>query len=206
MKSIITLKKIFFVLLTAALFLLSFSLQKSYAQTPYKASVGAMLYGNAAGPSFKAFLTDNVAFQTDFLYKVTVTGHSYLKEDLWGENKKETDPVLYSALEACLNLVYQNKLKKDDSSNWFWFVGGGVSLGHQYVGANGKFGTNVIIGLEYVFKKPIAIQIEFRPGYAMLYNSTGEIEMVWFQTEKNPWSHFDWLVGFTLRYTFKKKL
>ena len=183
-----------------AVLLLCIPCENIKAQSPYKASVGGVVYaGIAAGPSFKAFFTDKVAFQVDFLFRGTATGNLDLKENTCG-------PVLYFALETDLNIVYQKKLK--ETSNWFWFIGGGVGMGRQLIAGNGKFGANVILGFEYVCEKiPLTIQLDLRPGYAMLYNlDSDELNKVqYFDPVKSPWSHFDWLAGLTLRYAFKEK-
>ena len=164
---------------------------KSYAQSPYKASVGGAVYGIALGPSFKSFFTDKVAFQTDIFFKGTITG------------SKKDNFVLYFVLETDLNIMYQKKLK----DKLFGFIGGGVSHGYTF-SENGKFGVNTIGGLEFVFKKiPLSIQLDLRPGYGLLYNvNNNPIPEDFFSSElKTPWSHFDWTIAFILRYTFKEK-
>ena len=175
---------------------------KTNAQVPYKASVGGIMpYTSlAVGPSFKFFFTDNVAFQTDILVKGVLTGGVDVDK-----NKISFAP--YLSIEANMNVIYQKKLKENSISELFWLMGGGVSFGYSWTPGNGKFGVNTLFGLEYVFmNKPIAIQIDFRPGYGLLFNSSVDsyVEAIFF-THTNPWSHFDWFIGGTLRYTFKQK-
>ena len=194
MKSI---RKILLVAVGAVLFVTA--CEKSYAQSPYKASVGGLLpYSSIMGPSFKAFFTDKVAFQTDIFYKAAFVGTI------------EYGIALYASLETNTNIVYQKKLKDEKRSELFYFVGGGVSLGYEIFDGNGKFGVNSIFGLEYVFKNtPIAFQMDLRPGYGLLYNLNDiPVQVGWIfspPVNKNPWSHFDWAIGFTLRYAFKEK-
>ena len=187
-------------ILLLGMFYLCMICEKSYAQSPYKASVGGVLYpSTAVGPSFKAFFTDKVAFQTDVFLKVVLAG---------GKDVDINRIVLafYLSVETNVNFIYQKKIKEKENLELFWLTGGGVSLGYSWTPGSGKFGVNAIMGIEYVFKeKPLAIQIDFRPGYGLLFNSNyNYVEAVFFE-HKNPWSHFDWLIAFTLRYTFKEK-
>jgi hypothetical protein len=193
-------KKITFYLIAVILLCLPYN--KISAQAPYKASIGGMpYYGTflAIGPSFKFFLNDNVAFQSDILYRATLTGAFIERRIAF---------ALYTVLETNTNFMYQKKLKDKKSSELFGFIGGGINFGINFgflpVEGCGKFGTNAIFGLEYVYKNiPLAIQIDLRPGYGVLFHPSGEIDV--FNTVKTPWSHFDWMFGFTLRYTFKEK-
>ena len=188
-------KKLTLILIASTL--LCFSNQKTTAQAPYKASIGGMLSPlipvmGVAGFSVKSFCTDYFAFETDIYLKMMFTGD--LKDGV----------AFYSSYVANINFIYQKKLKEKENSNLFWFMGGGVSLGFTFIG-NAKFGTNAIMGLEYVFlKKPLAIQMDLRPGYGILFSSYSRINGDWIPN-KNPWSHFDWYLGWTFRYTFKEK-
>jgi len=176
---------------------------KSYAQSPYKSSVGGFspYPATAVGPSFKAFFTDNVAFQTDILFRAVFT---------CGVTEKGSEGVLYFLLESATNVVYQKKFKDKKKYELFWFTGGGVNFGYQFQGY-GKFGTNAMVGFELCAKKiPLAFQMDVRPGYAMLFSPDGSsIEIPWIfgyrYIHKSPWSHLDWLITFTFRYTFKEK-
>ena len=189
-----------FTLIFIATILLCFSCEKGMAQAPYKASVGGVLpYTSLAfGPSVKAFVTDKVVFQTDILFKAVLTFGT-------DADSKNIAFAPYLCVETNMNVIYQKKLKDKITSELFWLTGGGVSLGYSLFPGSGKFGVNAIFGIEYVFKnKPLAIQIDFRPGYGLLFNSDDIVQAIFF-THKNPWSHFDYFFGATLRYTFKEK-
>ena len=163
-------------------------------QTPYSVSVGGMISPLCpnGGASFKTFFTNNMSFQADIYFKTMLTGA--IKEGY----------AIYSSCVINTNFMYQKKLKEQKTSELFWFIGGGISLGCTMAG-NAKFGTNTIVGLEYVFKIPLTIQIDMRPGYGMLFSSDNELKGITLHSTKNPWSHFDWLLGLTLRYTLKNK-
>jgi len=189
-------KKIY--LLLTAIILLCLPCNEVMAQAPYKASVGGMLPSLLAlGPSSKFFFSEHLAFQVDILYKITLTG-------VISENRIYFGGV-YPTVELNISMMYQKKIKEKKASELFWFIGGGLSLGCEVLGPNGKFGANAILGLEFVFKNsPIALQIDMRPGYGMLFNSGDKLNDYFFIPVTNPWSHFDWLIGITLRYTFKE--
>lgn len=173
------------------------------SQVPYKSSIGGkVLVTNAVGPSFKTFISEKIAFQSDLVCKYVFTAHI---------DKIESFCVAYTSLENITNVMYEDKCKKLETNvaNIFWFLGGGVSIGHEYHGY-GKFGINTISGLELVFKQvPLAFQFDIQPGCGMLYyilNEREELGGLFFPTftpNTNPWFHFDWTAGFTLRYTFK---
>lgn len=175
----------------------------SEAQSPYRVSLGGVVYGNALGPSLKVFLTNNIAIQTDILYKGVITGCTY------------NAFILYFLLETSTNVFYQKKFKEKDTYELCWLMGGGVSLGFQFNkfgfdfgDGNGKFGINAIMGFELCAKKiPLTFQMDFRPGYALLFNSGENLNTYgwWSPPNKNPWSHFEWLIAFTFRYKFKNK-
>jgi hypothetical protein len=48
--------------------------------------------------------------------------------------------------------------------------------------------------------------MDLRPGYGMLFNSGEKLNGGGYIPANNPWSHFDWTLAFTLRYTLKKKI
>ena len=164
---------------------------KITAQAPYRVSAGGMPLG--IGPSFKFFLKDKVAFQSDILLRETITG-GYIDNELY--------PAFHATLETNSSLMRQKKLKDKKSSELFGLIGGGISLGYA-IESGGKFGVNAIFGLEYVFRNGItSIQIDLRPGYSVLLNYGGEINLPW-NSFKSPWSHFDWMFGITFRRIHK---
>ena len=179
-----------------ATILLCLSCYNTMAQAPYKASIGGLLGYLGMGTSFKTFFTEHISFQTDIFGKLVLTMQA---------DESNLGAALYPALELNTNVMYQKRIKERKKSELFWVIGGGLSLGCDLLHGNGKFGANVIIGWEYVFKnKPLAFQIDLRPGYGMLFNS-GDILKEGLHPAINPWHHFDWLVGFTFRYAFKEK-
>ena len=184
-------------LILIASILLCLSCEKIMAQTPYKASIGGMFSPflpvmGVGGLSFKSFCTDHLVYQTDIYLKMMITG------DL------DEAAAFYTSYVVNANLIYQKKMKEQEKSNLFWFMGGGVSLGFTFIG-NAKFGANAIMGIEYVFsQKPLSIQMDLRPGYGILFSSFSRINGVWIPND-NPWHHFDWYMGVTFRYTFKEK-
>lgn len=140
------------------------------------------------GVSIKTFLTDNFAYQTDIFYGAKIT------------RTKIDGIVAYLAVESNTNVMYQKKLKEKKKSELYGLIGGGISLGCGVLQSFGKFEVNTIIGLEYVWKNsPLSFQIDFRPGCGMLFLGKGLAPY-----SKDPFFHFDWLLGITLRYTFKK--
>ena len=172
--------------------------QEKKARVPYKVSVGAMASYFAIGFSSKFFFCKHTAFQTELLWKGVFSPY---KDDYYNE----IFLAAYVNLETNLNIIYQKKIKEKKNSELFCLVGGGTSFGYDFT-VRGKFGLNTIVGLEYVFKKKtLAIQIDFRPGYGMLFTFDGSDVKESFSSHKTPWHHYDWLIGFTLRYVFKKK-
>jgi hypothetical protein len=168
-------------------------------QAPYKASVGGMFPSFLTmGASSKIFFNECGAFQAELLFK---TVFAIGKKDIsFGDIT-----AIYSNLETNLNIIYQKKIKEKKNAELFWLIGGGISFGYNFE-VQGKFGVNTIVGLEYVFKKkPLALQIDFRPGYGMLFSFDSSNVKGFFFEHESPWPHFDWLFGFTLRYTLKDK-
>lgn len=169
------------------------------AQAPYKHGIGAVV-GTMYGPSYKTFLTDNIALSVDLDVKICPTR---IKEDLFGEEYSYTLDVF--DFEANPNIMYEKNITK----GLYWFAGGGVSLGYNFAFGvsflgmmdkeyckQGKFGINAIGGLEYKFKAPVALQFDFRPGYGMMFYQYGK---------KKKWAtehYFDWGLGVSVRYTF----
>jgi len=167
----------------------------TFDHPPYKHAVGGLLPPTCLGFSYKTFFQENFAFQTDLFYTVTVTGRI--------ENK-DIHLALYPTIDINFNLLYENKINEKRNADLFWFIGGGIQAGYAF--GNGKVGVNTLLGLEYVFlNKPISLQLDVRPGWSMLFNFDNELKKNFFHPKNNPWSHFDWLIGLTLRYTINEK-
>ena len=95
----------------------------------------------------------------------------------------------------------------------YGFAGGGVSLGYSWNGWYplyqhhinyyyythgwdlGKFGINAILGLEYKLNIPLTLQLDFRPGYGMLFGEE-------YYGYANVWNYFDWSLNAGVRYAF----
>jgi hypothetical protein len=142
-----------------------------YAQSPYKQSAG-IVGGFFNGLSYKTFaIGDNVALQTDLGAKLGIND----ARQFWG-------------IDINPNIMYQHKIS---ASNFFWFLGGGWSLGYVFTDLDcGKFGANVIGGIEYKFNSPISLQLDYRPGYGLLFG------------KHFSESYFDWGLNLSVRYTF----
>ncbi|MBO4489002.1 MAG: hypothetical protein J5741_05020 [Bacteroidales bacterium] len=158
----------------------------AFAQAPYKHSVGATV-GNFNAFSYKTFLTNHLALQLDLGYKYTIGANKYGNMNI-------------STLELNPNLMYEGHF----TGGLYGFIGGGVSLGYSwfygvydvwwfdtsYRYDYGKFGANGILGLEYKFNIPLTLQLDFRPGYGMLFNRDYDL------------GYFDWSANLGVRYTF----
>jgi len=173
--------------------------QTSLSQPPYKSSVGGMLY-NPLGVSFKISLKENIFLQTDIFY--TIYAYPYREDSSIYWN-------IYPSVESNTNIMYQKKLKETQGVDLFWFIGGGITLGCCIIPLSGKSGVNAFTGVECVFKKdkPLSLQIDFRPGYAVLYKPNYEqsSDFLFSGPPKMPASHFNCLFTFTLRRAFIKK-
>lgn len=155
------------------------------AQAPYRHGIGVTA-GTLDAASYKTFFSDHLALQADLGYKYILTA---------GENNVRNFAV--QSIELNPNIMYE----KDITKGFYLFGGGGISLGYSwiydltwsaYTKYNfGKFGINAIAGGEYKFEKiPLALQIDFRPGYGLLF------------TKQPAWNYFDWSVCASARYTF----
>lgn len=158
------------------------------AQAPYKHGIGGVV-GSFNGFTYKTFFTDHLALSVDLGNSFIVTAGEYVSNiDLY-------------TLQLNPNLMYQGHFV----AGLYGLIGGGVSLGwnwgpykyidDRWVGRRdvreiGKFGVNAIMGLEYKFNIPLALQLDFRPGYGLLF------------TDDPGWNHFDWNLSLSVRYAF----
>ena len=182
-------KSKFLVALLCAMFCVGGALN---AQAPYRHSVGGVGC-TMWGFSYKTFLSEHVALSVDLGNQFIQTG---------GEDWPQVD--VYS-IELNPNLMYEFS----SNSRLHSFIGAGVTLGYnwemgiwhiwysggtrdtyKYLGNGMKAGANVIAGLEYIFKIPLAVQLDFRPGYGV------------FIKDNVRWNHFDWNLCLGIRYTF----
>ena len=159
------------------------------AQAPYKNSFGVTV-GNMQALSFKTFGGNHFAFQVDLGTKITCTdgrvknNYTFSGWDIW-------------TLELNPNFIFQGRL----AGNLYGLVGIGASIGYSWNTISwgwfgttrsdfGKCGANGIIGMEYKFSAPVALQFDFRPGYGCLF------------AEHFDAHYFDWSVNLGVRYTF----
>lgn len=158
------------------------------AQAPYKNGFGVSV-GNMQALTFKTFAGNHFAFQLDLGTKITCTdgrvknNYNFSGLDIW-------------TLELNPNFIFQGRL----AGNLYGFVGIGASIGYSWNTFSwgwfssrsdfGKCGANGIIGMEYKFNAPVALQFDFRPGYGCLF------------AEHFDAHYFDWSVNLGVRYTF----
>ncbi len=161
----------------------------------YKMSIGGIV-GNMEGASFKMFFTEKIALEADLGVKFVRTTSSY-KDSYIGRYRY---PVSFGTFELNPNIVYQGGIKSWNAGEFGWFAGGGVSIGYAfgwglggYGIGSGKFGVNAMGGVEFTFAKiPLTLQFDFRPGYGLLFGN-GYTQ-----------SLFDWTVGLSARYVFRR--
>lgn len=174
-----------FILLVSFIAIASGSL---FAQD-YKNSIGVVA-GSLNGLSYKTFIKEKVALQTDLAFGLIATRGSmnYYGYTIVGEEHAWT-------FQLQPNLYYQNNILDANWGNIAALVGGGVSLGYaEEFGSSihlGKAGFNAIAGVEFILKNtPITIGLDFRPGYGVLFNDMLALHM------------FDWALAANVRYCF----
>lgn len=161
-----------------------------YAQT-YQHSVG-LVVGSLNGVSYKTFLGENFALQTDLAFGVVATQ---------GGTEVATDEVRYWDFQVNPNAYYQKEVASFSWGTLSAYGGGGLSIGMaKYLGSYsmplmGKWGINAIAGVECgVNNLPIVFALDFRPGYGMLfYGDYGYTMTV---------NTFDWALAASVRYVF----
>ena len=172
------------------------------AQAPYKEGVGLIL-GTSQAFSYKAFLTKHFAIQVDLGTKYCYVYGSHL----W-------------SADVAPNFMYEGRLVKglygfvglggSIGYNWqpnYYIIG--LEPGNAgYISNpdpddpnpnsvtrrsvhNCKAGANGFFGLEYKFDIPLALQLDFRPGYRCI-----------FAVNKFADHKFDWGLNLGVRYTF----
>ena len=172
------------------------------AQAPYKESIGLTL-GTSQAFSYKAFPTNHFAIQVDLGSKYCYVYGSHL----W-------------SVDIAPNFMYEGRLYKglygfaglggSIGYNWqpFYYI---IGLEPGDAGYNPnpnpgdpnpnsvtrrsvhncKAGANGFFGLEYKFDIPLAMQLDFRPGYRCI-----------FAVNKFTDHKFDWGLNFGVHYTF----
>ena len=182
-------KNIRFIILFIALF--AGIVFHANAQAPYKNGIGVSV-GNMQALTFKTFGGNHFAFQVDLGTKYITTNGRFKNINLEG--------VDFWTFDLTPNIMFEGRL----GGNLYCLVGLGASIGYcwntiQYQDILGiwhtrsdfgKCGANGIFGMEYKFKAPLAMQLDFRPGYGCLF------------AEHYDAHYFDWSVNLEVRYTF----
>ena len=205
------------------------------AQCPYKHSIGGIV-GNFSAFSYKTFVSEHFSMNFDVGYKLTPTFYSCTysctskdEKSSWISNSIYRNT--FCSVELNPNFMYEGNFTK----GLYGFAGGGISLGycwntlnglcvigpgpHVYGQGNlqetkldafnaGEIGINAIFGLEYAFNFPLALSIDFRPGYGMIFwkryydlvavPSNEPIK----QKSSMQYHFFDWGLCFGIRYLF----
>ena len=181
---------------------------------PYNSSFG-IVAGCLNGLSFKVFPDDKFSISLELGVKATAAwGIQGYGE--WHQYDYMTDYYYYWDWYNFTTTPYTlelnvNFLREDHFvAGLYGLIGGGPSIGWhfrnnipyysydyyyshwpRYRNNNGKAGVNLMIGLEYVFQVPIALQVDFRPGYGLIFNYEYTAH------------YFDWGVNLGFRYAFK---
>lgn len=153
---------------------------------PYKNSIGVSLQ-SLNGIAYKTFCTDHFAIQADLGLKFTI-----------GASRDFAYTIEFiQTVEAAVDFMAEANLFK----GLYGFIGAGPSLGYCWnLGREyqdhyeyydfAKVGASALFGLEYKLNIPLTIQLDFRPGYGLLF---GDDYLV---------SYFDWAFNAGVRYTF----
>lgn len=179
---------------------------------PYKHSLG-IVAGNINGISYKTFVRKHFAIELDLAgCEVSLCSFRdyYEYYDNYNYQSKYYEYIrTVSAMSGPvlhLNFLYQGHFTK----GLYGMVGGGINIGYSFTPelrkayrpnmynnpyANweefGKAGAGALLGLEYVFEKPVALQFDFRPGYGILFS------------DLDYYNFFDWSLCLSVRYVFK---
>ena len=187
---------------TTGIFCAPSSEEEKKIQAPYKHSIGGIMHIFAYGPSYKVFFSKKIALQTDVFLKLLLTEG----DASWGTL------AIYSSVSINANLIYNKQLRTNNSYDLFLLMGSGASFGITPIQVNRKLGANVIMGVEFVYKSLLTIQLDVRPGYGFLFNPPGRLDYIkggeLFELHTyplySPWHHFDWSFGITIRKAYKK--
>ena len=160
----------------------------------YKNSIG-IVAGSLNGLSYKTFVKENVAVQTDLAFGLLATRGTvyYAGYAFSGEEHVWT-------FQLQPNVYYQKNIHDVAWGGIDAFVGGGASLGYaEEFGSDlslGKFGLNAIAGIELILvDAPITVGLDFRPGYGMLFANIEDYMPITMHV-------FDWALAASVRYRF----
>lgn len=165
----------------------------------YRHGLGFVV-GSKEGFSYKGFFTDNLAIQVDAAWQINRTVGCLQ----YASYSSDTRNLSFWDASINPNLLWQDEAVRFSWGSLDWFAGGGLSAGvagpfnnsrYDYLEEDmfGKLGVNAIGGVELAFRQPIALSLDFRPGYALgVFNSDSEYRV----------HAFDWAATIGLRYTF----
>ena len=144
-----------------------------------------------SGITYNYFLSEKLSFQTDFFNKSLLT-HNWI--------------YLPFVLELSENIVFWQLFSQKNKVAYHVIVGGGI---------NGaliptpspiwKVGVNTLVGLGMKFQGRLeSIQIDFRPGYGLLFWDKNSDIGFSCLIPHNPHHCFDWSVNISFRFKIKK--
>ncbi len=181
----------------------------------YKRSAGIVV-GTMEGFSYKRFYGENIAIQTDIMWKIIpTTGTTFIRSKTivddnssdWTEPIKGSGSMTSWSFECNPNMIYQKHIKTFDKCGLYWYAGGGVSVGFgrnfsDVDGLAGKFGINAIGGIECSFDLPLTLFADFRPGYGLFFDSVFASYGGLTTKVRSNTNFFDWGIGIGARYCF----
>ena len=204
------------------LFVVALGVASASFAADYQKSAG-LLVGNLTGFSYKHFITENLAVQSDLGVGVLATaagiGVTVHMDGLSASAFESLKGYTLSVYDFGINenVLYQQSIK---GSNFSYVLGGGLSLGfaapykmtgegysNWLVGTEKgnaepmfKCGVNAYVGAEYKMPDaPITFGVDFRPGYGLLavsHHSDGDL------SESVQYHYLDWHLSLSMRYCF----
>ncbi len=177
-------------------------------ERPYKHSLG-IVGGSLNGISYKLFPAPKFSIIFDLGVRLTeaVGAHQYVDfNNGWWITRSGYYYGTPITLELNVNFMRQGHFVK----GLYGMIGGGSSYGWHFgsrnvyyyytsdygfysiYGSHGKAGWNLFLGLEYVFDAPLSLQVDFRPGFGLLFSPDYTAQ------------YFDWALNLSFRYTFKE--
>ncbi len=199
--------------------LVSIGMQAKEQQTPAekhsstaKPHSVALTFGSLDGISYRYFLNEHMAIQTNLMWKYLTTHGttvSYLTTNENGTSRTSQWGKLHAwTAEINPHLIYQTTIHAWDWGSLYWNSGVGVGMGvaqdfkmPKDYPLWGKFGVDVISGFELAFIKcPVTIFTESLVGYGLLWNSY-ETQLAGVTSLTRSQNHFiDWGSGLGIRF------
>ncbi len=179
----------------------------------------AITLGSVEGVSYRYFVNEHVAVQTNLMWKYLSTyGTTVSRQTLDVMGKSQTSRTSQWGklrgwtAEVNPNFIYQTTVRAWAWGSLYWNSGVGVGMGVAQdwrMPADyplwGKFGINTISGLELSFcKYPISVFTESFAGYGLLWNNY-EVHLFGATSLTRSCNHFiDWGSGIGIRFAFGK--